>query len=317
MKYFPVLNRLIVCLLGLWIGFELSDLLHQSSPSPPYVFCDPISGKCVIPQMRLVKTSLPKIHTGAPVGKRDRSVWYYLQCSVQVSIGNSSGSGTICHYDNETGEAYVISCGHLFSGSKRPGDQKFVKGQVQVFYKNDKKLPEPQSYPAEVICYESNEDISLMKFHPDWVPQHYFAIAPADYIINQGDIYESTGCDQGQDTAAYTVEIVEGMQTGPNLVTRNNSPRPGRSGGGLMSRDGYFLAIVWGTSELDGSGYGFYVPLRRIHNYLGQFKETKWILNAGHHSIINLIPIYDPRTGSLYMPPSGYLPVPKGNLRRS
>jgi hypothetical protein len=187
-----------------------------------------------------------------------------------------------------------------------------------VFYKNDKKLPSPQAYPAKVICYDNKEDISLLKFHPDWAMQHYFAIPPPNYVINRGDIYESTGCDKGKETAAYTVEVVEGMHTGQNLITKNNSPRPGRSGGGLLSETGYYLAIVWGTSEMDGSGYGFYVPLRRIYKYFEQFEETKWILEAGHQSrIIHMIPIFDPELGTYYMPPHGYMPVPKGNRRRS
>lgn len=263
------------------------------------------------PVISLVKTKLPDLNGNMPLPKREKEYRYYLQCSIRIHANNSAGSGTICYYDKENNEAWVISCGHLFDGDKPPWQKWGTHhARIDVFYKNDLQLIAPQSFEANVICYDSNEDISILTFKPDWEPQHYFPIAPIQFLIREGDLYESTGCDHAGEVASYTVKVVDGMNSGQNLITKNNSPRPGRSGGALLSDDGYFLAIVWGTSALDGSGYGFYVPLRRIHNYLRRYEETKDLLTVANlRGTIHLIPIMG-EDGNLRPLPRGFLPYP-------
>lgn len=242
----------------------------------------------------------------APVEKRDQNVWYYLQSSVRVRNGNVSGSATICHYDIATNTAYLISCGHLFRGNQKP-NERHQTCNVEVFYKNLVKLNKPQAFPAEVICCDNDEDISFLKFHPDWQISHYFAIAPLDYPVRVGDQFESTGCDHAAEVASYTVEILE--QGGYNLVTKNNSPRPGRSGGALLSSDGFYVGVVWGTSDYDGTGTGYYVPLKRIYAYAKQYQEVSWLLDVGKNNIVHLIPIVDlDDPGRVY--PKMYIPLP-------
>ena len=206
-----------------------------------------------------------------------------------------------------TNDAYIISCGHLFDGTEPPGPSIIRNAKIHVFYKNDEKLQRFQSFNAQLVCHSAEEDISILTFKPDWVPQHYFAIAPENYPIQVGESFESVGCDHAEETAAYTVEIVDGIQKGRNLVTKNNSARPGRSGGGLLSKE-FYCGVVWGTSKLDGSGYTFNVPLRRIHAYLGKYEQTKWLLGVGlpgaEYQRIPIINI----DGSQYKVPDGYFP---------
>ena len=306
MRYLRIALYIGILLLAAVVGVQITELSFK-----PHFAYDPISKQCLLPQIRLVHSSLPQIQTSTPIPKRDVSARFYLQCSVRIHVGRVSGSGTICSYNNATNEAYVISCGHLFEGTESPGQSKINNAKIHVFYKNDTKLPEFQAFDSEVVCHDAEEDISILKFHPDWVPQHCFPIAPTNYPIQAGCFFESVGCDHAEETAAYTVEIVEGMDTGRNLVTKNNSPRPGRSGGGLLSEDGYFVGIVWGTSKLDGTGYGYNVPLRRIHQYLGQLEQTKWLLSSGRQldRAYELIPILD-KNGSWYKVPQGYFPTP-------
>lgn len=228
-----------------------------------------------------------------PTPKRDENVRFYLKSSVRVVNGNIRGSATICYYDSNTKTAYLVSCGHLFKGqSKAPGGQKMTCF-IDVFYKNNQKLDKPQQFQAEVICYDNEQDISFMKFKPDWEIDDYFPIAPLDYPIKVGDIYESTGCDHATEVAAYTVEISRGLTSGRDLVSVRNSPRPGRSGGALLSPDGYYLAIVWGTSDYSGTGEGYYVPLRRLYPYALKYQETSFLLNVGKTDLIQQIPIVD------------------------
>ena len=305
MKYLRTILYFAICLLATTIGLRFS--LSHFSPSSRAIF-DPVSKQCLLPQIRLVHTTLPIIQTSEPVAKRDVASRFYLQCSVRIQVGRVSGSGTICYYNASTNDVYIISCGHLFEGTENPGQSKVDGVKVSVFYKNNEKLPQPQSFEAQVLCHNAEEDISILTFKPDWVPQHYFVIAPENYPIQAGQSFESVGCDHAEETAAYTVRVQEGMESGRNLVTINNSPRPGRSGGGLLSNDGYYVGIVWGTSELDGTGYGYNVPLRRIYAYLGQYEQTKWLLSLMSQSQnYELLPIIN-KDGSLYPVPNGYFP---------
>ncbi len=262
--------------------------------------------------MPIVKTDLPPI-LGHPVphAKRDASVRYYLQSSVRIKQnGVVKGSGTICYYDEQTGEAWVISAGHLWNGNKEPGSPP-EEAEIELFYKNDKKLPHPKTFKAEIICYSNRKvDIAFLKFRPDWVPQHYFSIAPKDYLLKKGDVLESTGCDRAEIPASYTVTIIEGERVGPDLITQDNSPRPGRSGGGLLTTNGLLVGICWGTTEGDGSGYGYFVPLRKIHSYTSKHKEIAWLLKVPQYSyIINLIPIVE-SNGIQRQVIDRYIPVP-------
>lgn len=240
--------------------------------------------------MPLVPTNKYGSNNLAPEEKRTESVHYYLQSSVRVVNRNNSGSATICYYDKEKNTAYLITCGHLFSGTSTPG-QANRTCEVEVYYKNNVKLDKPQKFPAKVICWDNSEDIGFMSFQPDWEIENYFSIAPVDYKINPGDVFESTGCDHAEEVASYTVEVTDGIETGRNLVTKNNSPRPGRSGGALLSPDGYYLAIVWGTSDYSGNGVGYYVPLRRIHAYAAKHPETAWLLKVGNSGFLGQIPV--------------------------
>ena len=72
-----------------------------------------------IDEMPLVKVPLPYIHkTSLPNAKTNERYSYYLQCSVRIQyVANditNLGSGTICYYDYETKEVYIVSCGHIF-----------------------------------------------------------------------------------------------------------------------------------------------------------------------------------------------------------
>lgn len=310
--FYMIKNKTIrgaaIYFIGLCLGLVVCSIVlidHNQG----IIECNPLFNNC-IPEMPIVRTHLPELDTGEPIAKRESRVKYYLQNSVKISSKGSSGSGTICYYDEVTHEAYVISCGHLFKGNKKPGEITKDVAVITAFYNNDIKLEVPSEFNAEVLCYDNIEDIALLKFTPDWIPQRYFAIAPLDYEINPGDVFESTGCDLGEEVAAYTITLINGTDEGQNLISRNNSPRPGRSGGGVLSGDGFYLAIVWGTTKLNGSGYGYYVPLRRIRAYLAQYPQFNEVLNAGDNfRHLNNIPVVDHR-GRTINTPHGYIPSP-------
>ena len=243
----------------------------------------------------------------APEPHRDESVIKYMEPSLRIHKTGVYGSGTICYFDKAKNIAYVISCAHLFRSENDAKDGVIV----EAFYKNGKKLSTPQSFKAEVIAVKIGgyaDDISLLKFTPDWEPT-YFPIAKSDYNYEPGKILFSTGCDNASEVACYYIKILQLEQT--FLATIENSPRPGRSGGGLITEDGWFVGICVRTSDVGGYGTGYYVKLQTIHEFLKN-KDFGWLLEVSkkqQNKLLLSIPIVD-RNMPQGNYPQDYVPVP-------
>jgi hypothetical protein len=239
----------------------------------------------------------------APEPHREDAVKKYLIPSVRIRVPGSAGSGTICAYDKKTNTAYVISCAHLYNGVNKPTT-------IEVFYKNEQKLTTPARYTATVISFKVNyygDDISIMSFKPDWEIDTWFPIAPLDRPIPMGETFFSCGCDHAGEVACYFVKTL-GFD-GVFLATRENSPRPGRSGGGLIDKDGWYIGICVRTSDVSGNGTGYFVTLRTIHDYCRQ-NNLAWLLSVDRpNHLLRSIPIVD-RVGNQGNYPSNYVPVP-------
>lgn len=248
---------------------------------------------------------------GAPIEQRGLDVRKWLSPGLKISVTNASGSGTIIYHDEETNYAYVQSCGHLWAGNMtaEEGLIRNRKCRVITWYHNDKKLPSSRTYDADVIYYnnDNGRDVSLLRFKPDWDPD-FFPIAPDDYVLRKGAILHSVGCDGGREIAHYEV-IYVGMNsaTWPDLVTTKNSPRPGRSGGGLSSSDGYYIGICWGTSDYSGNGNGFFTPLKTLR-YYNEKNGFGWLNDIGR-SLARDIPIID-QNNPQGKYPRDYIPLP-------
>lgn len=205
-------------------------------------------------------------HGSAPIEQRGSEFRKWLAPSVKIAVSGGSGSGTIVYYDSAKNIAYVATCGHLWDGGTMTAEEGLRRNmtcKIITWYNNEKKLAEPKTYVAKVIFYThvSGSDTALVTFQPDWHPT-YFPIAPADYKYRDGSMAHSVGCDGGDEVAHYDIQIV-GLY-GRSLTTVKNSPRPGRSGGGLMD-DKLYIATCVATSNVDGSGEGYFTPLSTIH----------------------------------------------------
>lgn len=264
----------------------------------------------------------------APVEQRDITVRKWLAVSLKISVEGGSGSGTIVYFDPKDGYAYMQSCGHLWSHGEMTAEQgktRKLRCKVTTWYKNMVKLDSPQSYDAEVIyySYERGRDVSLLRFKPDWVPE-FFPIAPEDIPLPKGMRLHSCGADGGREVAHYDVKVVGEepasmafFQGGRflyaksaymDLITTENSPRPGRSGGGLMT-DEYYVGICWGTSDKSGNGIGLFTPLSTLRAF-NEKNGYGW-LNKIQASPARTIPIVD-RNGQQRTYPKDYIPLPNG-----
>jgi hypothetical protein len=240
-----------------------------------------------------------------PNEQRDPRYVPLLSMSVKIHVSGASGSGTICNFDRSSGVAHVISCGHLWSGNKKydPKEAR-PKAKIVVWYKNSEKLPSPESFDAEVLFW-SNErgyDVSLIRFKPDWIPQ--FAAIEKNFSPTKGMVLNSMGCDGGGEVARY--EVVFSEYAAPDLITKKNSPRPGRSGGGLINDDGRLVGVCWGTSDVSsGNGIGYFTPVKSIRKVF-ESNGHGWLLDVLRS---NPIPIVDRENkGAVY--PLDFVPIP-------
>jgi hypothetical protein len=224
----------------------------------------------------------------SPLEQRDEKYIKFLSSSLKIFVDGSAGSGTICYYDEESNFAYVISCGHIWSGNKNYDPKNTQKAKVITWYHNNIKLIEPKSYTAEVLFYSNDRgyDSSLLRFKPDWKP-NYFPIAK-EFKGKKGMILNSLGCDGGREVARYEVRYSEDRP--PDIITELNSPRPGRSGGGLITDEGELVGICWGTSDISGTGIGYFTPISSIKKVFIKNKHD-WLLSISRE--LEKIKIYD------------------------
>ena len=245
------------------------------------------------------------VSLAAPEPHREEAVRKYLAPGVRIRNGNISGSGTVCYYDKQKNLAWIISCSHLF----RSSSEKQVI--IEFFYKNDEKLSSPAKYTGDVVAAKINgyeDDISIISFTPDWQPT-YFPIGKADYNYQPGKMLYSVGCDSASEVAAYFVKVVALERA--FLATRENSPRPGRSGGGLITEDGWYVGICVRTSDVSGNGTGYFVHLSTIHSFC-KSNNLEWLLSvekSNSNSLLKSIPIVD-RNGPQGVYPPDYVPIP-------
>lgn len=210
--------------------------------------------------------------------QRDEKYAHLLRVSVKVSARGSAGSGTICHFDPQTGWAHVISCGHLWSGEKRYDPSSSVRAKITVWYHSGLKLDAPRSYDAEVLFWSNTRgyDVSLLRFRPDW--QAEYAPIASSFAPQVGLALNSMGCDGGGEVARYEVRV-ESFAS-PDIRTKKNSPRPGRSGGGLIDDSGRLVGVCWGTTDTSsGEGTGFFTPIDSIRTVFSK-NGHDWLLEV-------------------------------------
>lgn len=233
------------------------------------VFGSELPDKPIFYESQSFKVSVPN-------EQRDSRFYKLLGVSVKINVDGASGSGTICHYDEASGYAHVISCGHLWSGNmdyspKAPRP----KAKIVTWYKNSSKLVSPETFEAEVLFWSNDRgyDVSLLKFKPDWVP----AFAPIDesFRLKSGLDLNSLGCDGGGEVARY--EVTFERFANPDIITSKNSPRPGRSGGGLITDSGKLVGVCWGTSDTSGKGIGYFTPASSIKKVF-ESNDHGWLL---------------------------------------
>lgn len=178
-----------------------------------------------------------------------------LAAAVRLKVhdpdGHSWGSGTVI--DARAGEALVLTCGHIFRDSQGRG-----RIEVDLFAPGS-----PRGLTGELIGYDDKADVGLVSIRTDFnltpIP-----VAPSDYAIAPGDAVFTIGCSNAADPTVEESRINSiGKFLGPPNLQVAGQPVDGRSGGGLVSADGYVIGVCNAADPSDNEG--LFAALDSIH----------------------------------------------------
>ncbi|MBS0207581.1 MAG: trypsin-like peptidase domain-containing protein [Planctomycetes bacterium] len=218
-------------------------------PATPYVNC------------------VPPVPSNATDGMVDRLTAASVRLRINDASGHSVGSGTII--DTQSGEALIVTCGHVFRESQG-------KGKIEV----DLLAPgAPQKLPARLIGYSIEPDIALLSIRPGCGVQPA-RVAPRDYTIAKDDPVVSIGCDHGGPSSARLTRVTAiNKYLGADNLQTAGQPVQGRSGGGLFTAEGLLIGVCNAADPKDNEG--LFASLKVIHAELAKHELDRVIAGAG------------------------------------
>lgn len=184
-----------------------------------------------------------------------------VRLKVEDDHGNSRGTGTIV--DARSGEALVITCGHLFRDSEGRGPVS-----VELFEMTGTGPRVVAQVPGQVIGYDLDRDIGLVSIRPNR-PVRVAPIAASPAAIQRGERVASVGCDHADDPTLIPtwVTAIDRYQGAPNIEA-SGAPVEGRSGGGLFNEQGELIGVCF-AADPEGNE-GLYTGLTAIHALLDE-----------------------------------------------
>jgi thiol-disulfide isomerase/thioredoxin len=182
-----------------------------------------------------------------------------VRLRVDDASGHSYGTGTII--DARSGEALIITCGHLFRDSKGKGPIL-----VELFAATPQGVRVVGKVPGQVIDYTLDRDIGWVSIRPDG-PVRAAPVAPTQTVVDRGDRVTSVGCDHGKDPTALATRVTNvDRYQGPPNIEAGGAPVEGRSGGGLFNSTGQLIGVCF-AADYEGNE-GLYTAIESIHDEL-------------------------------------------------
>jgi thiol-disulfide isomerase/thioredoxin len=182
-----------------------------------------------------------------------------VRLRVDDAQGHSYGTGTII--DARSGQALVVTCGHLFRESQGKGPIR-----VELFEGSADGARAIGEVRAQVISYDLKRDIALVGIWPDR-PVTVARIAARGSNIKDGDRVLCVGCSNGQDPTVLASRITSlDRYQGPPNIEASGAPVEGRSGGGLFNSQGELIGVCYAADY--ESNEGLYAALESIHDEL-------------------------------------------------
>lgn len=186
-----------------------------------------------------------------------------VRLSIQDPGGRSTGTGVII--DSRSGEALVLTCGHLFRESAGKGAI-----EISTFTLGPAGAEVRQTLEGVLMAYDLQRDLALVRFKPT-DPPVVAPVAPQGSRLEPGDAVTSVGCNHGENPTPWTTQItaINRYQGHPN-VEAARAPVEGRSGGGLFNSQGQVIGICY-AAEPKGDE-GLYASLSSIQAKLDELQ---------------------------------------------
>lgn len=180
---------------------------------------------------------------------------YLVAASVRLRIkdaaGQSCGSGTIIGARN--GEAWILTCGHLFRDSQG-------KGPIEVDLFGPAAI---ERLPGRLIHYDLERDLGLVSIstrHPVTVAR----LAPPGFQVAKGAKVIHVGCNNGAAPTPRSGQVTSlNRFLGPPNLQVSGIPVQGRSGGGLFTSEGLLIGVC--NAAIPDDNEGLYAALDAIH----------------------------------------------------
>ncbi|HEY2828322.1 MAG TPA: thioredoxin domain-containing protein [Pirellulales bacterium] len=165
-----------------------------------------------------------------------------VRLRIEDENGYSRGSGTII--DARSGEALIITCGHMFRDAAKDG-----RIWVDLFGPSA-----PQGVPGRLIDFDMKSEVGLIRIATNY-PVTVAHLAPPGYVARTGDRMISMGCDGGADVTAKDTHVtsINRYVGSPNLQVAFQ-PVQGRSGGGLFTPEGWVVGVCYAADPEANEG---------------------------------------------------------------
>jgi thiol-disulfide isomerase/thioredoxin len=186
-----------------------------------------------------------------------------VRLSIEDPDGRSTGTGVII--DARSGEALVLTCGHLFRTSNG-------KGRIEIsrFAATAADVQVVETTTGVLMHYDLNRDLAIVRFSPSSAPG-VAPVAPLGTQLEPGAAVTSVGCNHGDNPTAWATRLtaINRYEGFPNIEA-GGAPVEGRSGGGLFNAQGNLIGICFAADPKDDEG--LYASLSSIHSKLDELQ---------------------------------------------
>jgi thiol-disulfide isomerase/thioredoxin len=232
---------------------------HNPMPQPSMATQPP-----TVPARRTAIAS-PANEPQLPAGSSNDFPLSLVSATVRIRVedaqGRSFGTGTII--DSRSGEALVVTCGHLFRESKGKGPMT-----IELFDASSGVPQVVEQVPGQLISYDLERDVAFIGIKPSR-PVSMATVAPPKTQYQRGDRVATIGCSNGKDPTLLPqrINMLDRYQ-GPSNIEVSGAPEEGRSGGGLFNLQGQLIGVCY-AADYEGKE-GLYVALDSIHEELNR-----------------------------------------------
>jgi len=189
-----------------------------------------------------------------------------VKITVDDPQGKSVGTGTVV--DSRSGEALVLTCGHLFrsSGGKGPIS-------ITTFQTDPTGATPDATYVGRLIDFDLERDLALVSLRPTSPIQAVSIAGTHVSPLTPSAAVTSVGCSHGQNPTAIDSQVttIDRYQGTPNVEVAG-APVEGRSGGGLFNAQGQLVGVCFAADPQ--SNEGLYASLPAIYAKLDSLKLT-------------------------------------------